>query len=155
MKTDYLLPRRFKTVGLILAISFGILCLWVFSLRAPEPEFLNIEMPAIANQHIDGFAWFKMVETKLLDEIAMLGLLVSLCFISLSKGKDEDEMTEHLRSQAFAWAFWEAFGLTAIGILFAYSFSFLSFLLFAIYFAFITYILKCNWMMHKIRRMNR
>ena len=82
----------------------------------------------------------------------MLGLLVSVCFIALSKEKDEDEMTGQIRMQSFVWSFWVTAAILAFGILFFYGFSFLNFALAALFLAFIIYIVKFNLTMFCIRR---
>ena len=85
----------------------------------------------------------------------MIGLLVSLCFIALSKEKDEDEMTAHIRMQSFVWSLWFTSAILAFGIIFIMGLDFLSFALFAFYLYYIVYILKFNFTMRAIRRAGR
>ena len=83
----------------------------------------------------------------------MLGLLVSLVFIALSKEKDEDEMTAVVRMQSFVWSFWCTSVIMLIAILFVYDFAFLLFSFASVFVCFIMYICKFNYEMIKIRRM--
>ncbi|MCQ2118483.1 MAG: hypothetical protein MJY84_01015 [Bacteroidales bacterium] len=82
----------------------------------------------------------------------MLGLLLSLCFIALSKERDEDEMTAQIRMQSFVWSLWFTAAVLVFGILFFYGASFLYVSFVAIYLVFIIYIIKFNVTMSAIRR---
>ena len=86
MKTrNYLLPYSYKKVGMWMFLPFAALCVCLFfSVNLPE-----IKVPWIAI----GDDFFYGGEANLISTLGMLGLLVSLCFIALSREKDEDEMT--------------------------------------------------------------
>ena len=105
-------------------LPFAALCVCLFfSVSLPE-----IKVPWIAI----GDDIFYKGEANLITTLGMLGLLVSLCFIALSREKDEDEM--------------------ALGILFIMGLDFLTFTCAAIYLYFLVYILKFNFTMKAIRR---
>ena len=91
-------------------------------------------------------------EANLITTLGMLGLLVSLCFIALSREKDEDEMTGQIRMQSFVWSLWFTAIILALGILFIMGLDFLTFTCAAIYLYFLVYILKFNLTMKAIRR---
>ena len=153
---SYLLPYRFKRIGMWIFIPFCALSLWcIFS---GELEFDYLHIPALAicvDELFDKASFLEIVQNDPINEIAMFGLLVSLCFIALSKEKDEDEMTEQIRMNSFVWSLWITAAVLAFGILFFYQFSFLYFCFSAIYFVFLLYILKFNITMNKIRRAER
>ena len=74
-------------------LPFAALCVCLFfSVSLPE-----IKVPWIAI----GDDIFYKGEANLITTLGMLGLLVSLCFIALSREKDEDEMTGQIRMQSF------------------------------------------------------
>ena len=153
MKKTYLLPCKFKRIGILMFIPFCALCLWC--IISGELEFDYFHIPALAVCVEELFAkssFFEIVQNDPINEIAMLGLLVSLCFIALSKEQDEDEMTEQIRMGSFVWSLWITAAVLAFGILFFYQFSFLYFCFSAIYFVFLLYILKFNITMRKVRR---
>lgn len=153
MKSTYLLPYKFKRIGMWMFIPFCVLCLWC--IISGELEFDYLQIPALA-VCIEGLfgesSLFEVVKNDPINEIAMLGLLVSLCFIALSKEQDEDEMTEQIRMGSFVWSLWITAAVLAFGILFIYQISFLVFCFSAIYFVFLLYILKFNITMRKLRR---
>ena len=145
MKTrDYLLPYSYKKVGMWMFLPFAAICLCLFcNVKLPE-----VQVPWIAI----GDDLFYKGKANLITELGMLGLLVSLCLIALSKEKDEDEMTGQIRMQSFVWSLWFTAIILALGILFIMGLNCLAFACAAIYFYFLVYILKFNLTMKAIRR---
>ena len=134
-------------IGMWMFLPFAALCLCLlFDVNLPE-----IMVPWIAF----GDETFYTGKANLLTEAGMMGLLVSLCFIALSREKDEDEMTAHIRMQSFVWSLWLTSAILAFGILFIQGLNFLSFALVALYLFYLVYILKFNFTMRSIRREGR
>lgn len=154
MNKNYLLPHRFKIIGIWMFVPFCALCLWLLLSGVLDAEMLN--WPALCfnpGDLTDGpDAWFAVIENDPTNEIAMLGLLASLCFIALSREKDEDEMTGMIRMQSFVWSFWVTAAVLAAGIIFIYGLAFIEFSFAAIFLVFILYILKFNLAMRAVRR---
>jgi hypothetical protein len=143
-KTNYLLPYSYKKVGMWMFLPFAALNVCIlFSVNLPE-----IMVPWIAI----GDDFFYKGEADLVSTLGMLALLVSLCFIALSREKDEDEMTGQIRMQSFVWSLWVTAIVLALGILFIMGLNFLAFTCAAIYLYFMVYILKFNFTMRAIRR---
>lgn len=145
MKTrDYLLPYTYKKVGMWMFLPSAaiVLCL-LFDVKLP-----SIQIPWIAI----GDDLFYQGTADLLTEVGMMGLLTSLSFIALSREKDEDEMTAHIRMQSFVWSLWFTSAVLALGILFIMGLDFLIFALAALYLYYLVYILKFNLTMRAVRR---
>ena len=150
MKQNYLLPHGFKRVGLIMLVPFLAACIWL--LCGPcEGDWFTVDVPALASTS----EWFGMTATDPVNEICMLGLLVSLVFIALSREKDEDEMTAVVRMQSFVWSFWCTAVLMLVAILFVYDLAFMYFAFASVFVCFIMYICKFNYEMIKIRRTDK
>ena len=150
MKQNYLLPHGFKRVGLIMLVPFLAACIWL--LCGPcEGDWFLVDVPALASTS----EWFGMTATDPVNEICMLGLLVSLVFIALSREKDEDEMTAVVRMQSFVWSFWCTAVLMLVAILFVYDLAFMYFAFASVFVCFIMYICKFNYEMIKIRRTDK
>ena len=152
MKQNYLLPHGFKRVGLIMLVPFLVACIWL--LCGPcEGDWFIVDVPALFTLDIASTSeWFGMTATDPVNEICMLGLLVSLVFIALSKEKDEDEMTAVVRMQSFVWGFWCTAILMLVAILFVYDLAFMYFAFAYVFICFIMYICKFNYEMTLIRR---
>lgn len=148
MKTrNYLLPYAYKKVGMWMFLPFAAICMCLLlDVKIPE-----ITVPWIAI----GDDLFYTGTANLVTEAGMLGLLVSLCFIALSREKDEDEMTAHIRMQSFVWSLWFTSAFLTFGILFVMGLSFLSFCFIALYAFYLVYILKFNLAMRAIRKEGR
>ena len=145
MKTNnYLLPYSYKKVGMGMFLPFAAVCVCrFFNVNIPE-----VKIPWIAI----GDGLFYNGEAELITMLGMLGLLVSLCFIALSREKDEDEMTGQIRMRSFVWSLWFTAIILALAILFIMGLDFLAFTCAAIYLYFLVYILKFNFTMKSIRR---
>lgn len=145
MKTsNYLLPNSYKIVGMVIFLPFAAICLCLL-LDVPHP---SIEIPWIAI----GDGGLYKTKADLLTEVGMMGLLVSLSFIALSREKDEDEMTGQIRMKSFVWSLWFTTIILAFGVLFIMGLDFLTFSLVALYLYYFVYILKFNLTMRSIRR---
>ena len=150
MKKSYLLPVGFKKVGLWMVAPFLVLCVLCLC-GTMDNVVISATMPALA----DYSGWFTMNETDLIDEIAMFGLLVSLVFIGLSRERDEDEMTAHIRMQSFVWSAWATSAAIALGIFFVYGTEFVTFMLVAMYLYLMLYAIKFNLAMYRERKEQR
>ncbi|MBQ9399313.1 MAG: hypothetical protein IJU27_01555 [Bacteroidales bacterium] len=148
MKTsNYLLPNSFKKIGMLMFLPFAAICLCLL---------LDVKLPYIAIPWIAiGDGLFYQGEADLFTELGMMGLLISLSFIALSREKDEDEMTGQIRMKSFVWSLWFTTFVLAFGILFIMGLDFLSFSLAALYLYYLVYILKFNLTMKSIRRQGR
>ena len=150
MKKSYLLPVGFKKAGLWMVVPFLVLCVLCLCGVMDELNLsvLSVKMPALV--YYSG--WFTTNETNLIDEIAMFGLLVSLVFIGLSRERDEDEMTAHIRMQSFVWSAWATSAAIALGIFFVYGIEFVTFMLVAMYLYLALYAIKFNLAMYRERK---
>ena len=148
MKTsDYLLPNSYKRIGMLMFLPFAAICLCLLL----DVKLPSIEIPWIAI----GDDLFYQGKADLLTELGMLGLLISLSFIALSREKDEDEMTGQIRMKSFVWSLWFTTFILAFGVLFIMGVDFLYFSLAALYLYYLVYILKFNLTMKRIRRSAR
>ena len=149
MKKSYLLPVGFKKAGLWMVMPFFVLSVLLCGVMDHmNLSFLSVKMPAL----VDYSGWFTTNETNLIDEIAMLGLLVSLVFIGLSRERDEDEMTAHIRMQSFVWSAWATSAAIALGIFFVYDLEFVTFMFVAMYLYLALYAIKFNLAMYRERK---
>lgn len=149
---NYLLPNRYKEVGIWMFFPFAILCLSLFFYDYESMDFTLPFLSIFNLPFLSKLSFFKIVESNPLNEIFMLGLLTSLCFIALSEEKDEDEMTAHVRVSSFVWSLWATAIVLAFGILFLFEFAFLYFSFIAIYLFFMLYILKFHCKIKAIRK---
>ncbi|MDO5443359.1 MAG: hypothetical protein Q4G10_06775 [Bacteroidia bacterium] len=153
----FLLPYKFKKFGMYMFIPFCAICLWC--LFSGEFEFNYMQWPCISlffqELFDDNTTLPKLSTTDPINEIGMFGLLISMCFIALSKEKDEDEMTALIRMKSFVFSFWVMAAILAFSILFVYGIMFMEFAFVAVFLVFLIYIVKFNFAMRRIRREGR
>ena len=154
MNKNYLLPHRFKTIGVCMFFPFCAACLWLLLSGVLDCSYISWPALCINPEDLTDDP-FRIIKNDPINEIAMLGLLASLCFIALSREKDEDEMTGHIRMQSFVWSFWVTAAVLAFGIIFIYGLAFMEFAFAAIFLVFVLYILKFNLTMRAVRRADR
>lgn len=86
------------------------------------------------------------------DEICMVGMMLSLLFISFARLKDEDEYTINLRMKSMAWAF-RVFGIVVIvATLTIYGMIWFIVMLILVYLIFFLFIGKFYYELHKFRK---
>lgn len=151
MKRIFLLPNYFKRIGALLFLPFAVICILMLfgigdddSIKLPVMNLLE----PLSSQDV----WYHFHMSGGLVEIAMSGLLISLCFIALSREKDEDEMTAQIRMNSFVWSLWAMAILMTIGIFFTFGLDFLNYALIEPFAFFILYIIRFNLTMFRIRR---
>ena len=99
MKTNYLLPNRFKKIGWFLFIP-GIILGIFYLIYEPQPKFLNVTVFAIA----ESLFKFSFIKNNVFDEITGLLLIIGPIFIAFSKEKSEDEYISKIRLDSLVWA---------------------------------------------------
>ena len=103
MKFEYLFPEVYKKIGWVMFVVFSVLYVLSFagvlSSLFPCKVFSLLPFTFLSEnsfiQQNDGWE----------DEICMVGLVLSLLFISFARLKEEDEYTINLRMKSIAWAF--------------------------------------------------
>lgn len=85
----------------------------MINFRLPHIYFtIGIAIGAISILSMFGRAFLMEGDTELLKELSKKGLLVAMLLMSISKDKEEDELTVKLRMQSYALAF-------VIGVIYA------------------------------------
>ena len=151
MRNNYLLPNKFKKVGLILFIA----AVAAYCLCQALDWSLDVKVFALANDLFGEWEFCSIVENDIIDEITMSASLVGLCLIALSKEKDEDEMTGQIRMKSFVWTFWVTACILLFGIIFLYEMASLYFTYIALLLVFFLFIIKFNVTMHQVRRASK
>ena len=150
MKTQFLLPFKFKKAGLYMLPLFVIMaCIEVFGYKSLA-QYIDwvLPLPGIYN---DG-SWFTTVTDSIYNEIWVIGILLSLSFIALAKEKEEDEMISKIRLESMAWALWGIVILFAFETLFIFGFSYMEFTFLTLFIYLLLFILKFNYEMYKVRK---
>lgn len=151
MKTNFLLAHRFKRIGWLLFIPGVILGILVMFFDF-EPELLNINQFAIwSDGFIDKSHYFYLTKNNVLNELTGVLLIVGALFIAMSKEKYEDEYISKIRLESLVWAVYINYALLLLAMLFVFEGAFFTIMVFNIFTILIFFIIRYNWMLHKLK----
>ena len=156
MKTNYLLPNRFKLIGWIIFIPSFILGI-LFLIFKFEPDFLNIKLFVFFAEESTGFfttanKYFTFVKTNALDEILALSLIISALFVAFSKEKDEDEFISKIRLESLVWATYVNYAILFFTIIFIFGMPFFWVMVCNMFTILIFFIIRFNWLINKSKK---
>ena len=147
---NYLLSPKCKKIGWILLLPFTALLLfnngkieWEISVFSLASESFFSTSPE----------WFSVIKNNIIDEIACIGVIVSLLLISFSKEREEDEYIAKLRLNALFRALLITYLLLIFELIFIHGFVFLYVLIFNMFSILAIYIILFNVSLYKVRRL--
>lgn len=151
MKTNYLFPFRFAKIGwimLVVFVLFGFFVVDKYPIEVYVPSLLTT--PIIGPRSSNVIDFFK---DDITNEIAIIGILVSLLFIAFSKDKNEDECIAKIRGESLVWAVIASSIVVIISTLFLYGCTYLYFLEFNLFLLFVLFIIKFKIAMYKFNKL--
>ena len=154
MKTQFLLPAKFKSIGMWMFLPFMVMAILEFlDVKALAP-YINWELslPYIYDNFFTHDTWFSFHNDSVYNEIWIIGLLLSLTFIALAKEKDEDEMINKIRLESMAWALWGIVILFALETLWVFGWGYMESTFLTLFIYLILFISKFNYEMFKLKR---
>ena len=149
MKTNYLLPNKYKMFGWILFIIGLIIggTLYVFEY---ETEALNVKVLSIFNSNSifssDDVGYFKIIENSIIDELASLAIIIGGLIVGFTKEKMEDEFIYKLRKDSLVWAIITNYIILIFAIMFVYDFTFFDVLVFNMFTPLLIFIFRFNFL---------
>jgi hypothetical protein len=152
MKVSYLLPRKFKHIGLVVMIPSLLIGL-VIHVQGYEPAFLDFNVPAIFIEEI--FEKKQLIGTtnnNILNEIFAILIIVSSLMAAFSKEKLEDEYVSKIRLESLVWAVYVNYAVLLFSFLFIYDFDFLLVMMFNMVTVLIFFIIRFNWQISKFKK---
>lgn len=150
MKSRFLFPHRYKYLATILFIPFlilGILCLFVDF----QFKFLSIKIPTYLRfeflfQFQENTIEYTQNYVNITNDIAIIGLTITLLVIAFSKLKVEDEYISKVRLESLQWAIYINFLLLMIATLFIHGFTFFYVPIVNIYTPLIIFIIRFHYL---------
>lgn len=124
MKTrDYLLPYPFKMIGAALLVATAVFGMFVTNLGG---TLVSATVPGLVGRFgipgLDRGPWYEFVcrPTDLDATLLILGFMLGLLLVALSREKIEDECMAVIRAKAFSLALWVSGVLLLLFTLFSY-----------------------------------
>jgi len=153
MKTNYLLPNRYKTIGWILFI-LGLIGGVLVYMSEYESDALTIKVLSlyfdpftIGVQEDAGF--FKIIENSIVDELAALAIIIGGLLVGFTKERIEDEFIYKLRKDSLVWAIIFNYSVLILAIIFVYDLTFFDVLVFNMFTPLIFFIVRFNFLKRK------
>ena len=152
MTKNYLFPARFQKFGWFLLVPFGLM----FLLFAFGPDSIKEQWPMhvfalVDEELLRKTIWFGFTLNSVFDEVAFIGLIVSLLLIAFSKEKDEDEFISQIRLNSLVWALLINYGILILAELFVYGLAFLNVLYFNLIMILVLFVIKFRIELHKLK----
>jgi hypothetical protein len=152
MNTNYLLPQKFKTIGLVLLVPTLLLAV-LYLFYDFELSFLDLKVFSIINEPLmEDIAHFKFIENNFTNELIAIFSILSLVFIAFSKQKVEDELVAKIRLKSLLGATYINYLVLLFCILFFYDFTFLWVMIFNMFTLLIFFIIHFNVKMVQLNR---
>ena len=158
MNSNYLLPAYFKKIGWVMLLPFLIGNIWMLFSDSLDlgfdDELIKCTMFQIVGASESSFDVDYMFfgTTGVLVEVMIIGMMLSLIFISFSKELDEDECIEKMRLVSVFQALLFSQISIILGTLFIYEVSYISFLMVSIYMTLLIFVILYNVRLRNFRR---
>jgi disulfide bond formation protein DsbB len=140
-----LFPHSFRKVGYVLLVPF--LALGIAYLG------WNYEIPWL-NYHPEGHGSLSFMNTNFTDELATIGLIVSLILVAFSKEKIEDEAIQFFRLEALQWAVYANYLVLVLAVLFCYGGLFFTVMTINLFTVLIIFIARFRFVLYQSNKSN-
>ncbi len=146
MKQLPLFPHSWQRIGYIVLpvfLAIGIAYL-----------FFDYNIPWLQYKH-DVKNIFDFSDNNFTDELASLGMILSLLLIAFSKEKTEDEMIQFIRLESLHWAVYANYFVLALSIIFVYGGAFFHVMIWNMFTVLIIFIVRFKYLMFKYNKSNQ
>jgi hypothetical protein len=144
MLTKILLPHRYQLLGWMFILPFAAL---LFANNYFDFNFSWLE------SEVRQVGLFEDSRENFTNEIAMIGVFISLFLIAFSKEKEEDEFIQKLRLDSLLIACYANTFLLILGTLLFYGFGFLEFMGYNMFTIQLIFIARFRWVLFQQRKL--
>lgn len=153
MKTKFLFPNKYKTIGWLLFVPSIILTLLISIFSINTDEYLNVTVFAIFNDFpLSKPEHFTFIKNSIVDELLLIGLICGGILVGFSKLKIEDEFTTKIRYESLVWAIYLNYGLIVLFTLFVYGMGYMQVLIHNVFTILLFFILRFHYMIYKLNK---
>lgn len=153
MKTHFLFPNQFKTLGWILFVPSFVAALVISFLNINTDNYLKIKVFAMFTDELfSKNKFFTIIENSVVDELLLFGLIVGGILIGFSKLKIEDEFTSKIRYESLVWATYLNYGLILFFTAFVFGMSYLNVLFYNTFTLLLFFIIRFHYQIYKLNK---
>ncbi len=125
----YLLPYRYRVVGLVL-LFIGTIVVIAKSLFNLNFDFLNVSVFALVTDNLVGLQFFKIEQQNLVYHLITIILILGATLLATTKETEELPHFNELRAESITLTFHIMLGILTFSFLFIYGFVLLYLLIF-------------------------
>ena len=146
MKSNYLLPHKFKKIGWLL-LTVGLITGVILFTNLLDNNSLKIPVLSIYNSNFltDEVTFFKIIKNGILDEIIALIIIIGGLIVVFSKEKIEDEFSYSLLKESLFCAIIVNYIVLIFTIIFVYDMTFFNILIFNMFTPLLFFIFRFNF----------
>lgn len=156
MKRDLLLPYGFKKVGWAILVPTALLGLtmWADGFNGVPGWFYSLFGISTGREVADPayLFWSSGTMTRLLNNAALIGVLVGSLLVACSRERVEDEMISRIRLSALLTALYVQTVLTVAAALFLYDFAFLEVMIVNLIALPVLFLVVLHWRLWRLRK---
>ena len=153
MKTHFLFPNKFKTIGWILFIPAFVISVLTSVMKLDINSMLKVNVFAFTETGILGTSLhFAVIKNGIGDELLLFALIIGGLLIGFSKLKTEDEFTSKIRYESLVWATYFNYGLILLFTIFIYGMAYLSILLYNTFTLLLFFIIRFHYSIYKLNK---
>jgi hypothetical protein len=157
MKTNFLFPNSWKTLGWFLLVLPIVITSYFWISGESMDNYFEINTFAIYDDGIifksdNGF--FKMTRNSMLDELLLVVCLFGGMLVGFSKTKNEDEMISHIRYTSLVWATYFNIIMMMITTLFVFGMVYFNAMIFFMISSLLFFIVRFHYMIYKFNKLN-
>ncbi len=154
MKLNYLLPNKYKKIGWSILIPSAIIGLITLIFEF-EPTSLDFNIPAIFIDELLGDKhFFGIVNNNILNEILGALIVLSSLLVAFSKEESEDEYISKIRLESLVWAVYFNYAILLISFVLIFDLAFLWVMIFNMFTILLFFIIRFNWQISKLKKVN-
>lgn len=151
MKNSYLFPSYFNKIGWIMLPFFLLFSISILYMN--EDWELNVNVFSLLNDGFGGKAdWFTISKQNISDEIAFLGMTLSLLFIAFARQKDEDEFISRIRLESLIWAVIANYVILMLATWLFYGLSYLQVMMYNMFTVLVLFVVKFHFALYKLKK---
>lgn len=142
MKTRFLFPHKFRLIGMILLAIIAIAC----GMHRYQTGGIFDSTDLSNLNPIPHDVWLQIIY----NDVLQVGIILGLLFVGFSKEKVEDEQLAQLRLDSLQWAVYVNYAVFMLCIIFFYSWTFLSVIIFNVITPLVFFIIRFRWKIYSL-----
>lgn len=149
MRTNFLLPHKFKLIGWVI-LMISVIAWVIYSITDKDFSWLNAKVFAfVGGGFLEKTHYFDFVNVNLTLTIIGVLFIIGSLFVAFSKEETEDEFIAQLRLLSLQWAVLINYSLLLIAFLFVYGFDFLTIMLYNMFTVLILFIVRFHYLLFR------